>query len=151
MRTARKCRRVLYPPQRLTFKPAGVPGNLLKEIEMTVDEFEALRLADYQELDHEEAAKQMKISRPTFTRLIKKARKKIAVFLIECRKLEITGGNFHFSGDILRCVDCGAYIYHRIDIKPQKCPQCGSENVESMAEKLGHGDCCRDEYIDKSR
>ncbi len=144
MRAARKCRSVMYPPQRLTFKPACVPGNLLEEIALTVDEYEAIRLADYEELEHEGAAKRMNISRPTFTRLIKKARNKIAIFLIECRRLEISGGNFHFASDIVQCHDCGAYIRHAITQKTTICPHCGSKNVESMAEKLGHGDCCRD-------
>ena len=144
MRAARKCRRVMYPPQRLTFKPAGVPRNLLSEVSLNVDEYEAVRLADYEELGHAEAAIKMNISRPTFTRLVKKARNKIAIFLIECRRLEISGGNFHFSSDIVRCEDCGAYIKHEISQKTIKCPECGSKNIESMAEKLGHGDCCRE-------
>ena len=144
MRAARKCRRVMYPPQQLTFKPAGVPSNLLDEVALTVDEYEAIRLADYEELNHERAAQKMNISRPTFTRLIKKARNTIAVFLIECRRLAISGGNFHFAGDIVRCEDCGLYIRQEISHKAGKCPECGSENIESMAEKLGHGDCCRE-------
>ena len=144
MRAARKCRNVMYPPQRLTFKPAGVPGNVLEEIALTVDEYEAIRLADYEELEHQEASQRMNISRPTFTRLIKKSRNKIAIFLIECRRLEISGGNFHFKSDIAQCRDCGAYIYHEINKKATRCPQCGSENIESLAEKLGHGDCCRE-------
>ncbi|MCF7920170.1 MAG: DUF134 domain-containing protein [Candidatus Cloacimonetes bacterium] len=144
MRNARKCRVVMYPPHRLTFKPAGVSGNMLKEIALTVDEYEAIRLADYEELEHEEAAAKMNISRPTFTRLIKKARHNVAIFLIECRRLEINGGNFHFKSDLVRCQDCGAYFYQDIHNRTTKCRECGSENIISLAEELGHGDCCRE-------
>lgn len=150
MRRARKCRSVKYPPQRLTYKPAGVPGNMLQEIELTVDEYEAIRLADYEELEHAAAALQMGISRPTFTRLVKRARHKIGIFLVECRKLEINGGNFHFSSDIANCENCGAFIRHPLTSKVTKCPNCGSEDIVSMAAKLGHGDCCK-EQIDLNK
>jgi len=145
MRTARKCRAVKFPPFRLSYKPAGVPGTHLEEISITVDEYEAIRLVDYEELEHQEAADKMNISRPTLTRLVKRARNKIAIFLVECRKLDIHGGNFHFENDIAQCQDCGAFIYHEIDLQTSKCPHCGSENIISLAEKLGHGDCCREQ------
>ena len=60
------------------FKPFGVPMRELESIRLLYEEFEALRLADYEDLNQEVAAKKMNISRPTFTRLYDKARKKVA-------------------------------------------------------------------------
>ncbi|MCD6101655.1 MAG: DUF134 domain-containing protein [Candidatus Cloacimonetes bacterium] len=55
-------RRVKEPPRFQRFKPVGIPARLLEQIPLTLDEFEALRLADYNDLEHEAAANQMEIS-----------------------------------------------------------------------------------------
>jgi predicted DNA-binding protein (UPF0251 family) len=74
------------------FKPAGFPARTLEVIVLNLDEFEALKLADLKGLYQEEAAKQMNISRPTFTRLVASARKKSAQALAEGKALRIEGG-----------------------------------------------------------
>lgn len=150
MRSARKCREVMYPPERLIFKPAGVPANELETVNLSVDEYEAIRLADYERLDHQEASERMGISRSTFTRLVCKARQKVSVFLIDCCSLEIKGGNFHFNNDIYVCNNCGNKIDKKVGKQPLKCPDCGSEDLSSLAEELGHGDCCY-EYNERKR
>jgi len=73
-------RTVYTPPFFTDFKPIGVPNKLLNITLLSLDEYEAFRLADQVGLSHIEAAEQMEISRSTFTRLIEKARKKIADF-----------------------------------------------------------------------
>jgi len=55
----KRCRRIASLPNFALFKPAGVPGRILQEVELTVDEYEALRLADYEGLYHEKAAERM--------------------------------------------------------------------------------------------
>jgi len=94
----RRCRRVRGQPDFNYFKPAGVRGKDLQEITLTVDEFEAVRLKDYRELDQEECAKQMDISQPTFHRLIISARKRIAESIVNGRALKIEGGHYEFKG-----------------------------------------------------
>jgi len=74
------------------FKPAGVPACTLEQVTLTLDEVEALRLADLQGLYQEQAAAQMKISRPTFARIIEVARRKVAEALIHGKALRIEGG-----------------------------------------------------------
>ena len=59
-----KFRRVTHTPGFTYFKPQGIPMTLLAEVVLTIDECEALRLADLQVLSHEEAATKMKISAP---------------------------------------------------------------------------------------
>ena len=75
------------PPLYSHFKPIGVRAQDSKQIALTLDEFEAFRLADQLGYTHAMAADEMEISRSTFSRLIEKARKKIADFIILGRAL----------------------------------------------------------------
>ncbi len=74
------------------FKPECVAKKDLNEIVVTLDEFEAIRLYDFEGLDQEKAAKRMKVSRPTFSRILSSARKKIAQGLVNLQALKIEGG-----------------------------------------------------------
>ena len=74
------------------FKPECVAKKDLNEIVITLDEFEAIRLYDFEGLDQEKAAKRMKVSRPTFSRILSSARKKIARGLVNLEALKIEGG-----------------------------------------------------------
>lgn len=94
----RLCRRVASEPETTYFKPAGVPLRELEESIITVDEFEAIRLKDLEELEQEESATKMGISQPTFHRLILSARKKIADALVNGKAIKIEGGNFSLKG-----------------------------------------------------
>ncbi len=90
----RRCRRVMGEPAVNYFKPAGIPIMQLEEVVLTVDEFESLRLKDLEEIDQEKAAEKMNISQPTFHRLIKSARKKIADALVNSKAIKIEGGPY---------------------------------------------------------
>lgn len=71
------------------FKPRGIPASDLEEISLPLDEFEAVRLADFEGLYHMEAAAHMNISRQTFGRIVASARRKIADALINGKALRI--------------------------------------------------------------
>jgi predicted DNA-binding protein (UPF0251 family) len=75
-------RRITHVPPAGYFKPAGIPMRDLEEIELAADELEALRLADVEDLYHEEAARRMSISRQTFDRIVRRARMKVARALV---------------------------------------------------------------------
>jgi len=79
-------------PDKNYFKPRGIPTVDLEEIVLTLDEFEAIRLADYEQLYQEDAAAKMNISRQTFGRIIEAAHKKIADVLLNGKALKIEGG-----------------------------------------------------------
>ena len=87
-----KCRFVESLPPADYFKPRGIPLSELELVNLTVDEFEAVRLADYEGLYQEEAAKRMGVSRPTFGNILAAARKKIADALVNSRAIRIEGG-----------------------------------------------------------
>lgn len=76
---------------------------LLDEVVMTLDEFEALRLADLEKLYHERAAAQMHVSRPTFSRIIDSAHTKIADALVHGKALRIEGGPVQVQPGRRRC------------------------------------------------
>lgn len=139
-----KNNRIVHEPPIFTeFKPAGIRGANLKRVLLTLDEFEAMRLADQLGLSHEEAADEMGISRSTFSRLIEKSRKKIADFIFGGKLLIIDGGNIHFRKNILRCNECGHMFKISIDSPITVCPECNSNNLLNLAGGFGHGECCR--------
>ena len=73
-----KTRWVKCQPLERCFNPRCKPLAQLQSVLVTLDEFEALRLADLEGLKQEAAAKLMRISRPTFCRIVTLARKKVA-------------------------------------------------------------------------
>ena len=85
-------RRIDFKPCAVFFKPSGIPMRTLEQVVLTLDEVEALRLADLKGLYQETAAKQMKISRPTFSRIVEEARRKVAEALIHGKALRIKSG-----------------------------------------------------------
>ena len=87
------CRRhVAGRPAAAVFKPIGVPMRELEETVMTLDEFEALRLADLDGLYQEQAAEQMGVARATFSRIVDSAHGKVADALVHGKALRIEGG-----------------------------------------------------------
>ena len=95
----RLCRQIHSEPNIVYFKPQGIPLRELKETILTIDEFEAIRLKDFEGLEQESCAKKMNISQPTFHRLILSARKKIADSIVNGKAIRIEGGNFEISKD----------------------------------------------------
>lgn len=93
----RKCRRVNAPPDVSYFKPRGVALSDLNEIVLSVEGYEALRLADLQGLKHEDAAERMQVSRQTFGRILYQARQTVAKALTHGWALCIRGGDYNFD------------------------------------------------------
>lgn len=76
-------------PNAYFFKPAGIRMMELEETTITLAEFEAIRLIDFQEIEQNEASKKMEISQPTLSRLLKSARKKISDAIINGKSIRI--------------------------------------------------------------
>lgn len=87
-----RCRWIDNLPAVVYFKPRGIPAALLEEVVLSVDEFEALRLADRDGLYQEEAAARMGVSRQTFGRILESAHRKTAEALTGGKALRIEGG-----------------------------------------------------------
>lgn len=95
----KKYRIVKVDPKISQFSPRGRPGRP-DEVELKMDEFEALRLADYQNLSQKEAAKSMRISQQTFSRILKRARNLIAKGITTGSAIRIQGGHYVISSRI---------------------------------------------------
>lgn len=130
MPNRRRFRRISAPPRMEGFKPFGIPMRELEPVFLLFEEYEAIRLADYENLTHEEASKKMNISRPTFTRLYDKARKAIAKAFVEGNALIIKGGTYVTEDSWYRCSDCHETMNTRKP--PHKCVQCDSENIRGI-------------------
>jgi len=87
-----RCRKIRCSPDSNYFKPRGIPLDSLEQINLTLDELEAVRLADFERFYQEDAAKEMNISRQTFANIIHSAHKKIADALLNAKALKIEGG-----------------------------------------------------------
>lgn len=92
----RICRRIRKRPDVTYFKPAGVGLRQLREIVLTLEEYEAVRLVDLEGIEQSKAGKQMKISQPTLSRLLKSARRKLSEAIIKGKAIKIHGGNYKF-------------------------------------------------------
>ena len=130
-----KKRFVGYNPGVSYFKPRGIPMRELEEIRLTVDEREALRLADLEGLSHEEAGQQMGVSRATFGRIIEQARKIVADALINGKAINVEGGNYQICSAerLFRCMKC-EYEWHEPcgTGRPSNCPSCRHDEVQRV-------------------
>lgn len=147
----KRLRKISNPPLISGFKPyGGNPGN--GEIFLHFEEYESVRLCDYEMLNHHQAAVEMNVSRPTITRIYSRARQKIALALVEGKQIIIEGGKVYFDSEWYTCGECGCYFNH-----PEKekvvgqCPLCGSiqfENYENMTDEVTeHNPKCNDQCV----
>ncbi len=82
-------RNVCGAPVSTYFKPNGIEITKLEVIQLELDEFEALRLKNIEELDQTEAANKMEISQSTFARILDSAYKKVSKALVNGHAIEI--------------------------------------------------------------
>ena len=138
-----KCRFVEHEPGVTYFKPRGIPLIELEEIVLTLDEFEAIRLADMEGLYQEDAAEKMKVSRQTFGNIIHSAHAKIAETIVKGKALKIEGGVCKMEG--MRKFVCSG-CKHEWEVpfgtgRPAECPKCKSADIHRATEQRGRGRC----------
>lgn len=101
----------------------------LDEVQLTVDEREAIRLSDLIGLSHEEAGRRMGVSRATFGRIIQRARKAVADAIINGKAINVEGGKYKLieAPRFFYCLQCQYRWEEPCGTgRPQGCPQCGS-------------------------
>lgn len=135
-----KTRRIGCKPDSNYFKPRGIPVADLGEVVLTMDELEAVRLADFEGIYQEAAAKRMNISRQTFGNIIKSAHQKIAEALVNAKALRIEGGVVTMVEKLFNCSECK----HEWSIqygrgRPDECPECSGSNVHRSFNDRGRG------------
>jgi len=131
-----KLRCVAQLPNVSFFKPAGIPASALQGVRLSLEELESIRLKDLGGLEQEECAQQMRISRPTFHRVLESARKKLADALINGKAIQIEGGNFELAQRLFRCGNDGHEWNVPFETMTQKlplsCPKCLSDNIQPI-------------------
>ncbi len=128
-----KWRRVGFIPGVVHFKPAGVPMTALDEVSLSMEEAEAIRLKDLEGMQQEDCAQRMKISRPTFHRVLGSARSKLADAIINGKAIRIEGGNYEMAVRRFRCnldgQEWDVPSENVVDSHSQLCPACHGSNV----------------------
>lgn len=133
MSRPKQFRKIFSPPLMTGFKPFGIPRAQLEEVVLHYDEYEVVRLLDYEGLMQEQAAEKMNVSRPTLTRIYESARKTIAKAFVEGKMIVIEGGNVDFGRQWFRCRKC----YKLIDgvenhIPCKNCVSFGNEELTPL-------------------
>ena len=132
------------------FKPQGVCKKELKEMDLTLEEIEAIRLKDLKKLDQQECADRMEVSRTTFQRILKTGRNKIAEALIKGKAIRFKGGNYKLKKGRYRCRKCNHELNYNCSAKRHRkrhgkrknkdnesprCPECGGKSFQLLKNK----------------
>jgi len=128
----RKISKVQAPPRVEGFNPFGYYANEQEAIILHVEEYEAIRLLDYESLNQKEAAEYMSISRPSLTRIYERARKKIATALTQALQIKIEGGASVYNGSWLECENCNSHFNKLPADNSNVCPLCGSSVINQL-------------------
>lgn len=126
-------RRIQVPPVIKGMSVYGVRGRKTNEVILHIEEYETIRLLDYQNMTQEEAAVLMDVSRPTLTRIYEEARNKVATAFVEGRDIIFRGGDFYFDANWYKCGSCQA-SFSDYGEKVTNCPVCQAEPVVSLNE-----------------
>jgi len=133
----KRMRRVSQAPTHKGFQvvyPKG-QGTISNEtVVLHLEEYESIKLMDYELHSQQEAADFMNVSRPTITRIYESARRKIAKALIEGLSIEISGGKFETDNSWITCDHCQAGYSKSINAK--QCPWCGHNNSNHTEDKV---------------
>lgn len=129
-----KWRKVDFIPERKYFVPCpkGNCGSFegIEDIQLKIEELEAMRLKDIEELHQEECAERMLVSRPTFQNIIDEARKKVVTALVEGKAIAVGGGHYTRNICKFKCLSCGEKKDMKFEERLKTCKCCGSEDIE---------------------
>ena len=147
------CRKISNLPDIEYFKPVALPLAQLEEVVLSLDEFEAIQLADAVGLYHDAAAERMGISRQTFGRILETAHSKVAEFLVDGKALKIEGGNVTMPRQrTFKCDACQHEWQEPFGTgRPRECPSCHSDRIHRSETDTGgpgrmrrqRARCCR--------
>jgi predicted DNA-binding protein (UPF0251 family) len=122
----KRLRKVVEPPGFRAYKPFGHRHGHREHVDLLYEEYEAIKLADYDMLNHQEASDLMGISRPTFARIYESARRKIAKALVETREIRSVFGNAVMDQSWFVCNSCHSRFTLPGPHENKSCPMCKS-------------------------
>jgi predicted DNA-binding protein (UPF0251 family) len=126
-------RRVSCLPKATYYKPREIPLCKLEIINLSIEELESIRLCDLLQVEQNDAADRMGISRKTFWNDLQQARQKVADALVNGKAIEISGGSYVNSGECrveFLCRGCEYTWESPCNTgRPDRCPECGSSSI----------------------
>lgn len=131
-----RLRKVVAPPGFKGYKPYGSTASENGFIELLYEEYEAMKLADYDFMNHAEAAKVMGISRPTFARIYESARRKMAMALVEVKEIRTVYGNALLDKNWYECQKCHARFTLPKNQPKHCCAICSSTTINPLKNEL---------------
>lgn len=124
------------PPHFKGFRPIGLPEEN-STVVLNYEEYEAIRLSDFEKLSQVEASKIMDVSRPTYARIYESARYKVAQSFVLGKAIVFEGGKVYYNSDWYMCNQCGCYFNHPSkDQEINQCALCKSTNIKQYSEDL---------------
>jgi predicted DNA-binding protein (UPF0251 family) len=131
---SRTPRKVSKLPVIKGFKPyGGIQTEIKPAVSLLLEEYEALRLCDYDHMNHQKAAEMMGVSRPTFTRIYASALEKIAKSFVHGHRIIIEGGHVYFDSKWCLCRVCECKFSNPSKKEENNsCPLCGSPDIAPM-------------------
>jgi uncharacterized protein len=127
-------RKISKEPEVRCFKPENENVDSLEPIKITLDEFEAIRLRDYHNIQQIRSAEIMEISQSTFHRILTSARKKISKALIEGNMIIIVGDDYITNKIRYKCNDCG-FEWLSKEKEYDQCLECKSKDIEKLEDE----------------
>lgn len=128
-----KIRNLITPHEEVIFRPEPGLRRNKEKVVLSSDEFEAIKLVDYENMHHAQAAKILGISRPTFSKMYEKVRNKIATSLVEKKELKIGKGYGIKNDKWFRCKNCSTLFNIPVNFRGQKiCPVCLSKLIGEL-------------------
>lgn len=135
MARPKNLRRIDTHPIIKGYTPIDTRGNKKHSLVIiNLEEYESIRLCDYESKSQEEAAQIMGVSRPTLTRIYSQARKKVAEAFTEGKGIVFEGGKVFLDSDWYSCTNCDCSFNNYLHIANPSCTLCGSSNINSYAE-----------------
>ncbi len=146
MSRPKRIRKMTNPPHFKGFRPIGLQEEN-SPVVINYEEYEAIRLCDFELLGQVEASKLMDVSRPTYTRIYESARRKVAQAFVLGKTIVFEGGKVYFDSEWYSCNNCGCWFNHPAkDEEIQKCSLCGSTDIvqyedETLTNSIVNNNC----------
>ena len=127
----KRSRLILNPPSIKGMSAFGIQKRSSEKVSLYFEEYQAIKLLDYEGMTQEQAAVHMTVFRPTHNAYLRDSQTKSSQSTNRRERLVIRGGKFHFDDSWFRCPSCKAN-FNIYDKSGKKCPVCGSTEIISL-------------------
>ncbi len=132
MSRRKRLRKIVAPPGFAGFKPYGTIQKATGSVELLYEEYEAIKLVDYDLMNHQQASELMGVSRATLARIYETARRKMAMALVEIKEIKAVYGNAWMEKNWFVCHDCNARFTIPLTLNEKNCAICSSPSISLL-------------------